>query len=137
MKWKEEDLQAFEARTKAWKEKGKVTTHRMEPESHQAKYRNRKTMVDGIEFDSQKEAHRWGVLKLRAYAGEITELERQVRFPLRVNGQEICCYIADFTYREAQKPGLVVEDSKGIKTRDYLLKKKLMSAIHGIEILET
>jgi hypothetical protein len=102
------------------------------------KYKNRKTVVDGITFDSQKEAHRWGVLKLMEKAGEIEELDRQVRFALRVNRQEICCYIADFTYRrKINGRGLIVEDVKGHRTRDYILKRKLMKAIHGIEVLET
>lgn len=134
MKWKEEDLQAFNRRTAEWKEKGKVTTHFVDGKE-QRKYRNKKTELDGIVFDSQKEAYRFRDLRLMEKAGEITELERQVRFPLRVSGEEICCYIADATYRKDGK--LVVEDSKGVKTRDYIIKKKLMRAIHGIEIQET
>jgi hypothetical protein len=104
-------------------------------ESRRVKYGNRKVVVDGIRFDSQREADRWQVLQLMQFAGEISELERQVRFPLRVKGQEICCYIADATYRKDGK--LVVEDAKGVRTRDYIIKKKLLLAIHGIEVLET
>jgi predicted DNA binding CopG/RHH family protein len=104
-------------------------------ESVRSKYGNRKVVVDGIRFDSQREADRWQELKLMQAAGEISELERQVRFPLRVKGQEICCYIADATYRKDGK--LVVDESKGVRTREYIIKRKLMFALYGIEILET
>jgi hypothetical protein len=103
-------------------------------ESRRVKYGNRKVVVDGIRFDSQREADRWQVLKLMQAAGEISELERQVRFSLRVNGMEICCYISDATYRKAGK--LIVEDSKGVRTRDYIIKCKLMFACLGIKIQE-
>jgi hypothetical protein len=112
---------------------GKVKTHAMKG----SKFGNKKTEVDGIMFDSKREAARYQALKLMAHAGEITELELQVRFPIRVNGQEVCCYISDFTYRPRGGGSLVVEDCKGAKTETYLLKKKLLKAIHGIEILET
>ena len=141
MRWKDDDLQRFQQRTAEWRKTGTVRTHTSasakEVKHRRNKFGSRKTWVDGFEFHSQKEAHRWGVLKLMAVAGEITDLDRQVRFPLRVNRQEVCCYIADFTYRESSGGPLIVEDSKGLKTRDYIIKKKLMKAVHGIEIKET
>lgn len=100
------------------------------------KYQNRKTVVDGIKFDSAKEARRYGELKLLERAGQITGLEIQPSFRLLVNNCLICTYRADFTYQDATK-ARIVEDVKGMKTPVYRLKKKLMLAIHGVEIFET
>lgn len=99
------------------------------------KYRNRKTVVDGITFDSKKEANRWGELRLLEQAGQISELRRQVPFELVVGCMKIAKYIADAVYVENGQT--VVEDCKGYRTREYRLKKKLMLACHGIEIRET
>jgi len=102
--------------------------------STKSKYRNRKTKCDGFLFDSAKEAKRWMLLKAMQEAGEISGLQRQVRFPLIVNGIKICVYIADFVYYSQAKQ--VVEDAKGMKTALYRLKKKLMLAILDIVIKE-
>lgn len=106
------------------------------------KYRNTPTVVDGVRFDSKKEARRWGELQLLQRAGEIRNLQRQQRYPLEVNDRLIATYVSDFTYFE--KAGivcdgedgfrLVVEDSKGVQTPEFKLKAKLMKAIHGIEV---
>lgn len=127
----EEQLQQIQKRLA-----GHVRTHVMggSQPNQPSKYRNKKTVVDGITFDSQREANRWQELTLMQKAGEITELERQVRYPIRVNGHEVCCYISDATYRKDGK--LVVEDAKGHRTRDYILKRKLMKAALGIEVIE-
>lgn len=128
----EEDLQQIQKRLG-----GNARTHVMkgsDPVQQQSKYRNRKTVVDGITFDSQREAKRWQALTLMQTAGEISELERQVRYPIRVNGHEVCCYISDATYRKDGK--LVVEDAKGHRTRVYILKRKLMKAALGIDVIE-
>ena len=104
------------------------------------KYRNVKIVVDGITFDSAKEARRYSELKLLERAGQITGLEIQPSFRLVVNNCLICTYKADFRYAmdTPHVRGLVVvEDVKGMKTPVYRLKKKLMLAIHGVEILET
>lgn len=101
-----------------------------------AKYRNRKTVVDGITFDSVKEARRYGELKRLERAGEIRGLELQPRFPIIVNGIKVCEYRADFDYYNAAG-NQIVEDVKGFKTPIYNLKKKLMRAVYGIDILET
>lgn len=106
------------------------------------KYRNKKTVVDGITFDSVKEAQRWGELTLLRKAGEIQFLRRQVPFTLiptqkDKNGKTIereCRYIADFVYMENGE--LVVEDTKGMKTRDYIIKRKLMLHEYGVRIRE-
>ena len=100
------------------------------------KYKAIKTEIDGIKFDSLKEGRRYGELKLLERAHAIKELQVHVRFSLDVNGYHICNYTPDFTYLENGL--LVVEDVKSTatKTRDYLLRKKLMMAIHGIAVRE-
>lgn len=102
------------------------------------KYGARKIKApDGQVFDSVKEFHRWGCLRLLERAGKIADLKRQVKYELipKQEGERACTYIADFTYYEDGK--LVVEDCKGFKTDSYKLKKKLMLWVHGIRIKET
>lgn len=103
-----------------------------------SKYHNRKLKApDGQVFDSVKEFHRWGCLRLLERAGRITDLKRQVSFELipKQDGERSCSYIADFTYYENGE--YVVEDCKGCKTDVYRLKKKLMLFVYGIRIKET
>lgn len=99
------------------------------------KYRNEPTVVDGIRFDSRKEARRYQELLLLERGGKIKALALQPSFDLWANNQHICRYRGDFSYIENGKT--VVEDCKGIRTAVYKLKKKLMRVILGIEILET
>ena len=108
-----------------------------------AKYGNRKTEIDGIVFDSRKEAARYFDLCLLEKAGEISELHRQVEFLItpsvrrsdgKVEGS--CTYTADFTYRD-KNGNYVVEDTKGMRTKEYIIKRKLILDIFGIEIRET
>lgn len=101
------------------------------------KYRNQKTEVGGILFDSKKEAARWVELLDLQRAGRISCLTRQVRFRLKVNGMLVCSYVADFVYIERGRR--VVEDVKSPLTRKlpvYVLKKKLMLAVWGVTISE-
>jgi hypothetical protein len=98
------------------------------------KYANEATVVHGVRFASRREARRWLELKLLEGAGLIVELRRQVRFELVVNEVPVCAYLADFVYRENGE--LIVEDSKGVRTREYRLKARLMRACHGIIIRE-
>lgn len=118
------------------------------------KYHAQKCMVDGITFDSIKEANRYRELRLLERAGKIRDLDRQVSFTLirphygLVNGQKkclerACTYRADFVYREARTGPTgdtewveVVEDAKGVKTEAYKIKKKLMLDRFGIQIRE-
>ena len=117
------------------------------------KYRNKKIEADGMTFDSKKEYKRWCELNMLLKAGEITELERQVKIPLiptqrepdiigkrggvkkgKVIEHEIS-YIADFVYKD--KDGkLVVEDTKGFRTKEYVLKRKMLLFLWGIKITE-
>jgi hypothetical protein len=92
--------------------------------------------MDGILFSSKKEMKRYQDLKLLFHYGKIGSLELQPRFKLEVNGQLICTYVADFRYVDLSSMKIVIEDSKGFKTPDYRLKKKLMKAILNIEIQE-
>jgi hypothetical protein len=99
------------------------------------KYRARKTEVDGIIFDSGREAARYQELRLLEKAGEISNLELQVKFSLDIEGVHICSYEADFCYNE--KGQVIVEDSKGVRTPSYRIKAKLMWALYRIRIRET
>ena len=104
-----------------------------------SKYHNIKTTTsDGIEHDSRKEARRWCELKLLERAGKITDLQRQVKYELipKQDGERACHYVADFVYIDCETGEKVVEDTKGKKTKDYIIKRKLMLFIHGIRIRE-
>jgi hypothetical protein len=107
------------------------------------KYGNRKTVMDGITFDSAKEAKRWAELKLLERGGEIGDLKRQVRFALRGEKDWIktptgrgLSYVADFTYIDNRSSEYVVEDAKGFKTPEYKIKKAILAAM-GIVVRET
>lgn len=102
----------------------------------QLKFRNIPTTLGGLRFASRAEAKRYGELLLMQRAGIITNIVCQPRFPLSVNGVIIGAYIGDFSYNRDN--ALVVEDVKSAATRTatYRLKRKLLSAIYGIEIVE-
>lgn len=102
-----------------------------------SKYRNIKTTVDGITFDSKKEAARYGTLKMLFKNGNIDDLRHQVRYNIELNGTKLFAYVADFVYVENGQT--VVEDVKSEITRKnpvYRIKKKAMKAQFGIEIKE-
>ena len=101
-----------------------------------SKYGNKKTVVGGIKFDSQKEAKRWNELLMLQRAREIAGLMRQFRYPLFVNGICVCTYVADAVYTDLRTGHVVVEDVKGVKTPTYRLKKKMMKACLGIDVKE-
>lgn len=106
------------------------------------KYQAIRTTIDGITFDSKREAKRYSELKIMQQAGVIKDLKLQVAFPLcgwaneplkYDTGNQIK-YIADFTYED--KGRLIIEDSKGMRTPLYRLKKAVMKAM-GHEIKES
>ena len=101
------------------------------------KMRNVKTTVDGIIFDSMKEARRYHELKLLQRAGEICDLVIQPDYAIIINGHLVCKYIADFSYN-LQGGAQVVEDVKGMKSgaawQIFRIKAKLMQALYGIEV---
>lgn len=106
-----------------------------------SKYGNRKVIREGMTFDSVKEYKRYRELLLLQNAGAITGLQRQVKYELiptqRIGGkvaERACTYIADFVYQENGET--VVEDTKGFKTPEYIIKRKLMLWIHHIRIKE-
>lgn len=99
-----------------------------------SKYGNKKVELDGFLFDSKRESQRYVELKLLERAGEIENLELQPQFPCIVNKKKICIYIADFRYVE--KGRTVIEDSKGVRTDVYKIKKKLVEALYGVIIFE-
>jgi len=93
-----------------------------------SKFGARKTVLDGIEFDSAGEAQRYSQLKLLERARMILSLSRQPRFILCVNGQEVCEYRGDFAYFENGRQ--VIEDFKGVLTPEFRLKRKLFKALY-------
>ena len=130
-----------------------------------SKYRSKKVTVDGVTYASKKEYKRWCELNLLQKAGKITDLEYQVPFELipaqkrtvetgerykrdnlargiragdpktkEVCLEQSCVYIADFVYKEDGRQ--VVEDTKGVRTADYIIKRKLMLWVYGIKIRE-
>ena len=119
----------------------------------QNKYGNKKFTMGDETFDSLKEYRRFSELRLLQRAGKIKDLQRQVKFVLiptqrepdtigvrggvkkgRIIEQE-CAYIADFTYY-TDAGEYVVEDTKGFRTKDYIIKRKLMLYMNGIRIHE-
>lgn len=118
-----------------------------------SKYHSKKITTQDGTFDSQKELRRWNELKMLERAGVISGLQRQVKFELipvqrepdiigRRGGHrpgkliyKSCSYVADFVYTEDGKT--VVEDTKGLRTKEYIIKRKLMLWVHGIQIRET
>lgn len=100
------------------------------------KYGNRKTIVDGITFDSLLEATRYTQLKALERGGLIKDLVLQPVFAIELNGKKICKYISDFQYYDIEQARTIVEDCKGMKTDVYRLKKKLTEAQYGITIIE-
>lgn len=124
----------------AWRAGGRVADARLAPWKKRAKYRNVKTEVDGLKFDSKKEAKRWIELKQLLDAGRISNLMRQVMFQLVpqvvLDGrkQQPVKYVADFQYQLGDQ--IIVEDVKGFKTPEYRMKRKMMKAFLGIEVQE-
>ena len=112
------------------------------------KYRNKKIMYNGMTFDSKKELKRYQELQLMEKGGAIFDLCRQVKYELIPAQRDIktgriierqAIYIADFVYKRYTKDGgleTVVEDVKGYRTQEYILKRKLMLFHKGIRITE-
>lgn len=118
-------------------DRGKIIAeYKGEPERPH-KYGAKPVVIDGHRFPSRKEARRYGELKLLERGGKIKDLRLQVSYDLEVNGMHICRFIADFVYWHVGNNREYVEDAKGFKTDVYRLKRKLMRACLGIEILET
>ena len=111
------------------------------------KYKNRKVSIDNLVFDSLKEANRYKELCLLVKAGKIENLACQVPYVLipaqygEVDGKRKCLeravkYVADFVYRDKESGQWIVEDAKGMRTKEYILKRKLMLSVHNIRVQE-
>jgi hypothetical protein len=102
------------------------------------KYRNKKTKVGSLVFDSKKEASYFVQLQWRQKSGEIKEILLQEKFKVEINGKHICYYIADFVvlYPDGRKEVIDVKSEITRKNPVYRLKKKLVEAIYGIQIVE-
>ena len=117
------------------------------------KYKSHKTNANGVIFDSKKEYNRYIELTLLSRSGAIKGLKRQVKFELIpaqyepdiINSrgkvkkgkliERAVSYIADFVYTD-ENGKTVVEDTKGFRTKDYIIKRKLLLYMHGIRIKE-
>lgn len=110
--------------------------HAKESKPKRNKYANTETEVDGIRFDSTKEANRYVKLKMMVKAGLIGMLQLQVDFELNPGGTHSLKYIADFVYIDQRTGDSIVEDAKGFRTKEYRKKKRLMKKIYQIEIKE-
>jgi hypothetical protein len=124
------------------------------PQKSAAKYNNKKVIYEGIPFDSKREMQRYRQLQLLQHAGKIKGLELQKEFELIPTQREPdtigkrggvhkgkviehkCTYKADFVYTDTETGALVVEDTKGMRTKDYIIKRKLMLYVYGIRIKE-
>lgn len=107
------------------------------------KYRNKKIVIDGIEFDSRLEVNRYCQLKILERAREIKDLRRQVEFIIqpsyKKNNKTIRAikYIADFVYYDVKKKKTIIEDTKGFKNEVYRIKKKIFEYKYPeLEIVE-
>ena len=122
-----------------------VGARQLKKQPKPSKLRNVKTIVDGLSFDSKKEAKRYAELKLLVKAGDVSNLELQRSFELipkqklsSGKTERACHYIADFVYCYNGKTW--VEDVKGMRTGQayalFVVKRKLMLLVHGIEVIE-
>lgn len=107
------------------------------------KYGNSKATLNGEKFDSRAELARYQTLLKLEQAGGISQLTRQVSFVLAPKAvvagklKRSLIYRADFQYRDHATGRMVVEDTKGVLTEAYKIKRHLMKTLHGIDILET
>jgi uncharacterized protein DUF1064 len=138
MSWTPEQYQAFQ------RERGQAAFAAADKATKPSKYRNVKTVLNGMTFDSKREAEYWVTLRLREDRGEIVKLDRQVPLPLMCQSHGaslgvnaiVSEYIADFTYIEVSDGSFHVLDAKGMRTRMYQLKKKWLELQSGIVIEE-
>lgn len=117
------------------------------------KYGANKFVIDGIKFDSKREARRYSELLVLLKAGDISDLQRQVKYvlipaqrepdiigpkggrkPGKLLEKEVA-YVADFVYKD-KDGNTIVEDTKGFRTKDYVIKRKLALYLLGIRIRE-
>lgn len=98
------------------------------------KFKAKRTLLDGICFDSKAESAYYAALKLRERAGEVCDVEMQRPYALTINGVLICTYRADFVFWDVALKRRRVIDVKGVITPLFRVKQKLMKACHGLEV---
>ena len=137
-RWTEEEFEAYCAK--------RGLTYSAAGKPKKKKFGNQKITIDGIERDSLAESNRLEQLKILQRVGAIKNLQYQVKYELipkqqgEYRNERAVTYIADYVYDLVMPDGSlrqVVEDCKGHKTKDYIIKRKLMLFIHGISIKET
>jgi len=132
LRWNDEQLAAYRALHGPT-----AKMKRAEEKQERAKYRNKKTEISGVKFDSKAEASRWVQLSRMQEAGLISNLRRQVPFELipKQKNERSVKYISDFVYVDANG-FTVVEDVKSPAsiTKDFVIKRKLMLFVHGISV---
>lgn len=139
--WLLQKTKACSCTPKCWSVGGKHTRKKCKCKLHgkkrgKSKYNAKPTVIDGIRFASKHEATRYQELKIMQRCGEVSSLELQPKFPIRVNDVLVCTYFADFRYINAENRE-IVEDAKGFRTDVFKLKKKLVKACYGIDIVES
>ena len=119
------------------------------------KYKNKKVVIDGIQFDSKKEGNHWLKLKALEEQGKITDLQRQVKFtllpaiyetvdftprgkPIKRCVERAVTYTADFAYKDSDGKTCVEDTKSAITAKDkvYIIKRKLMKYVHNITLKE-
>lgn len=105
-------------------------------EKQRSKFGNQKIELNGRRFDSKAEASRYQDLVLLQQLGKIANLECQPEYRIEIGHVLVCKYLGDFRYRDVATGDVVVEDVKGVRTEAFKLKKKLMRAVHGIDVQE-
>lgn len=101
----------------------------------QAKYRNVSVVIDGIRFASKKEGGYYATLKQREKLGEVSAVEMQTPFALvGPDGLLISTYKADFCFWDNTQDRFRVIDVKGVETKEFRIKKRLMKSLKGIEV---
>lgn len=141
--WTEEDIKKYYARINKNRVKSNQNTlnDKLVTKSKKSKYGAKKVEIDGIKFDSRRESERYIILKHLQQIGAIKDLQLQVPFELQpkyvIDGKTIRAikYVADFVYKD-KSGNTVVEDSKGYRTKEYLLKKKLFEYKFNLKIVE-
>lgn len=119
-----------------------------------SKYHAKKVSIQGEVFDSKKEARRFLELQMLEKAGKISGLQRQKKFVLvpaqyepdttgprggKIKGKLLereVAYYADFVYFDEEEKDFVVEDAKGVRTKEYIIKRKLLLWLNGYRIRE-
>lgn len=110
-----------------------------------SKYGAQKTTFQGRTFDSKREAQRFAELRYMQMGKLIADLRFQVKYTLIPNQydeetgkllERAVTYVADFVYKDLRTGQEVVEDAKGCRTKEYIIKRKLMLQVHGIRIRE-